>query len=116
MFYRAIIFAIGVLLIGLIFALFWASAALFMRSRDDVERLFERSRIIAVWTFAGFGVGLLFMGFGGPILGTYAFFRAARGTMPSAPEPTIILWGLATTVLSTALAAGILISALLAVQ
>ncbi|TVP57804.1 MAG: hypothetical protein EA349_05725 [Halomonadaceae bacterium] len=113
MFYRVIVFAIGLSLVALLFALMWAGAALFMRTMGDTERLLDRSRIIAVWTFAGFGVGLLFFGFGGPILGTYLFYRSARGTMPQVAEASILLWGLATVVLASALAGGILFSLIL---
>ncbi|TDT38548.1 hypothetical protein DES49_2525 [Halospina denitrificans] len=112
MFYRVIIFAIGLLLILLTFGLMWGGAALFMRSMGDTERLFERSRIIAVWTFAGFGVGLLFMGFGGPILGTFAFFRSARGVMPQIHEATVLLWGFSVVLVSSALAGGLLFGGL----
>ena len=112
MFYRAIIFTIGILLIAMVFGLIWGGAALFMRQMGHVERLMERSRIIAVWTFAGFGVGLLFMGFGGPVLGTFAFFRSARGVMPEVSDATILLWGLGIVVLSSALAASILFGTL----
>ena len=112
MFYRVIIFAIGLLLILLTFGLMWGGAALFMRHMDDTERLFERSRIIAVWTFAGFGVGLLFMGFGGPILGTFAFFRSARGVMPQVHDATVLLWGFSVVLLSSALAGGLLFGGL----
>jgi len=116
MFYRVIIFALGISLVALLFGLMWAGAALFMRAMGDTERLLERSRIIAVWTFAGFGVGLIFVGFGGPILGTYAFFRAARGTMPQVSEATILLWGLAIVVASSALAGSILFGLILTLE
>lgn len=112
MFYRVIIFAIGLLLILLTFGLMWGGAALFMKRMGDTERLFERSRIIAVWTFAGFGVGLLFMGFGGPILGTFAFFRSARGVMPQVHEATVLLWGLSVVLVSSALAGSLLFGGL----
>ena len=115
MFYRVIIFSIGILLIAMTFGLMWGGAALFMRKMGHVERLFERSRIIAGWTFAGFGIGLLFMGFGGPILGTFAFFRSARGVMPDVGEATILLWGFAIVLLSSALAGSILFGTLLLV-
>lgn len=112
MFYRVIIFAIGLLLILLTFGLMWGGAALFMQRMGDTERLFERSRIIAVWTFAGFGVGLLFMGFGGPILGTFAFFRSARGVMPQVSDATVLLWGFSVVLISSALAGGLLFGGL----
>ena len=112
MFYRVIIFAIGLLLILLTFGLMWGGAALFMKRMGDTERLFERSRIIAVWTFAGFGVGLLFMGFGGPILGPFAFFRSARGVMPQVHDATVLLWGFSVVLLSSALAGGLLFGGL----
>ena len=112
MFYRVIIFAIGLLLILLTFALMWGGAALFMERMKDTDRLFERSRIIAVWTFAGFGVGLLFMGFGGPILGTFAFFRSARGVMPEVAETTVLFWGLMVVLASSVLAGGLLFGGL----
>lgn len=112
MFYRVIIFAIGLLLIMLTFGLMWGGAALFMQRMGETERLFERSRIIAVWTFAGFGVGLLFMGFGGPILGTFAFFRSARGVMPQVHDATVLLWGFSVVLVSSALAGGLLFGGL----
>lgn len=116
MFYRVIVFAIGLTLVALLFALMWAGSALLMRACGEQERLFERSRIIAVWTFAGFGVGLLFFGFGGPVLGTYLFYRAARGTLPEVPEAKILLAGLTTVVASSALAGGILFSLILLLE
>lgn len=108
MFYRVIIFAIGIVLVLLTFGLMWGGAALFMRSMGDTERLFERSRIIAVWTFAGFGLGLLFMGLGGPILGTFAFFRSARGVMPQVSDANVLLWGFSVVLASSFLAGALL--------
>ena len=112
MFYRVIIFAIGLLLVLLTFGLMWGGASLFMQRMRDTERLFERSRIIAVWTFAGFGLGLLFMGFGGPILGTFAFFRSARGVMPQVSDATVLLWGFSVVLASSVLAGGLLFGGL----
>ena len=114
MLYRMIIAVIALILVVMLFALMWAGAAALMKSQGHTERLMERSRIIALWTFAGFGIGLLFMGFGGPILATAGFYRAARGVMPEVPEAKILLWGLATVVLSSLVAGGILVGTLLA--
>ena len=112
MFYRVIIFVIGLALVGLTFALMWAGAGLFMERMGEKERVFERARIIAVWTFAGFGIGLLFMGLGGPVLGTVAFYRSARATVPHISEARVLLWGFSVVLLSTLVAGGLLFGGL----
>ncbi|MDX1589124.1 MAG: hypothetical protein R3296_09310 [Oleiphilaceae bacterium] len=116
MLYRMIVVVIGLTLVALLFSLMWAGSALLMRHCGEQERLLERSRIIAVWTFAGFGLGLVFFGFGGPILGTYMFYRAARGTLPEVPEAKLLLAGLATVVASSVLSGGILFSLILSLE
>lgn len=112
MFYRVIIFVIGLALVGLTFALMWAGAGFFLDRMGERERVFERARIIAVWTFAGFGLGLLFMGLGGPILGTVAFYRSARATLPAVAEARVLLWGFSIVLVSTLVAGGLLFGGL----
>lgn len=112
MFYRVIIFVIGLALVGLTFALMWAGAGFFLDRMGEKERVFERGRLIAIWTFAGFGIGLLFMGLGGPVLGTVAFYRSARATVPHISEARVLLWGFSVVLLSTLVAGGLLFGGL----
>lgn len=115
--YRLLVMIVAIVLILLLLLGFWITARLFLRrygqsgaaGPGDFEE--QVTRLMA-WTFAGFGLGLVFVGIGGPILGTVAFARSAR-SLTDVDWATAILWGAISCGLNALIVGGALVALVL---
>ncbi|MFE8072417.1 hypothetical protein QQM79_15270 [Marinobacteraceae bacterium S3BR75-40.1] len=110
--YRLLVMVLALVLVGLVFACFWLGSAAFLKQHGETREIAERARVMAMWTFMGFGVGLIFVGLGGPILGSYAFCRVARQEV-DVPLATSLLWGIGIVLPTSILAAALVAFAVL---
>ena len=106
--YRLLVVVVAVALILLLLAGFWIGARLYLGRYGDASNRPEQTLQLAAWSFAGFGVGLILAGIGGPVLGTLAFARTARG-ITDVSWVSAVLWGLVTNALNAVSAGGILV-------
>lgn len=90
--YRLLVMIVAIVLILLLLSGFWLTARLFLGRYSKTGARPDQVNRLMAWTFAGFGVGLAFVGVGAPVLGTLAFARTARGLV-DVSWPTAILWG-----------------------
>lgn len=110
--YRLLVMIVAVVLILLLLLGFWITARLFLGRYGPDGADEEQVVRLMSWTFAGFGVGLVFVGLGGPVLGTLAFARSARDITDVA-WPTAVLWGAVSCLLNAVIVGGILFALVL---
>jgi uncharacterized protein YneF (UPF0154 family) len=110
--YRLLVVVVAIALILLLVLGFWITARLFLRHHGRPGDRSEQALRLMAWSFAGFGVGLILVGVGGPVLGTLAFARTAR-EMSEVPWAVAVLWGLVGNSLNALIVGSILVALVL---
>lgn len=110
--YRLLVVVVAIALILLLLLGFWLTARLYLQRYGSGPDRAEQVLRLTAWTFAGFGVGLVLAGIGGPVLGTLAFARTAR-ELSDVSWATATLWGLAGNVVTALVAGSILVTLVL---
>lgn len=93
MFYRLITIVGGLLFVIILFALVWFFCKQFLLRHGVKEQVSDHATVLATWTFAGIGVGLVFAVIGAFILGPWAFYRTLRGHDVGVSDGAAIWWG-----------------------
>lgn len=110
--YRLLVVVVALALIAMLLLGFWITARLFLGRYAPGGNRQEHSLRLSAWTFAGFGVGLVFVGLGGPVLGTLAFARTAR-ELADVDWATAMLWGAVSNLLNALIAGAVLVALVL---
>ncbi|KPP98075.1 hypothetical protein [Marinobacter sp. HL-58] len=93
MFFRLITIVGGLLFVIILFALIWFFCKQFLQRHGVTEQVSDHATVLATWTFAGVGVGLVFAVLGAFILGPWAFYRTLRGHDVPVSDGAAIWWG-----------------------
>lgn len=93
MLYRLITVVGGLLFVIILFALIWFFCKQFLLRHGVKDQVSDRATVLATWTFAGVGVGLVFAVLGAFILGPWAFYRTLRGHDAPVSDGAAIWWG-----------------------
>lgn len=103
MFYRLVTLVGGILFVGALYGLIWLFCRWFLRRHRVVEQLDDRATELAIWTFSGVCLGLVFAVFGAFVLGPWAFYRTVRGHDVGVSDGAAVWWGLAVVLLALGL-------------
>ncbi|MAL99691.1 MAG: hypothetical protein CL583_14715 [Alteromonadaceae bacterium] len=90
--YRLLVLILALVLVLLLLLGFWVTSRLFLQRYGAAEERQAQIMRLTAWTFAGFGVGLVVVGVGGPVLGALAFTYTARN-LTEVSWPVTLLWG-----------------------
>lgn len=104
--YRLVVLIFAVFLVAALFGLLWWFCRLFLSHHGEVEKLNEKTQVLAIWTFAGVAVGLVFVVFGAFVLGPWAFYRTLASHGVAVDDAAAVLWGFGIVFASLAISAG----------
>lgn len=90
--YRLLVLILALVLVLLLLLGFWITSRLFLQRYGVAADRDAQILRLTAWTFAGFGLGLVVVGIGGPVLGTLAFAYTARNLTDSG-WPVAVMWG-----------------------
>ncbi|WP_372966419.1 hypothetical protein [Marinobacter sp.] len=103
MLYRIVTLIGALVFVAALFALIWFFCKKFLEHHGVKDQVSDRATVLAIWTFAGIAIGLLFAVVGAFVLGPWAFYRTLRGHDVSISDGAAVWWGFGIVVLSLGL-------------